>query len=111
MKSYRIQGIYLIGLLLITACTYFDKRSPRQKAEDLTKHYLDSALTGRGSYQIISIGKIDTLVKSQLKDLSVHVTYQGNDAFGIFERHKVIIHLDSNLSRVISMEDGASIKR
>lgn len=110
MKSYLIKRIYLIGLLFITACAYFDKRSPRQKAEDLTKHYLDSALTGRGIYQIISTSKIDTEVKSQIKDLSVHVMFQGNNAFGIYERHKVVIHFDNKLSRVISLEDGASVK-
>jgi hypothetical protein len=101
---------YLIGILLISACSHFDNRSNQKKAEDLAKHYLDSALKGQGDYKIFSIGKIDTVSipneknKTQIKGWSVPVTYQGNDAFGIYERHKVQINIDTGFSKVISVK-------
>jgi hypothetical protein len=90
----------LVGVLLISACAHFDNRSNQKKAEDLTRHYLDSALKGQGDYKIVSIGKI----KTQIKGWSLPVTYQGNDAFGIYERHKVQINIDTGFSKVISVK-------
>ncbi|WP_426670805.1 hypothetical protein ACPPVU_06140 [Mucilaginibacter sp. McL0603] len=102
-----MRRVYLIGILLISACSHFDTRTNQKKAEDLAKHYLDSALNGQGDYKIISIGKIDTVSisneknKTLVKGWSVPVTYQGNNVFGIYERHKVQLSIDTGFTKVI----------
>ena len=114
-----MKRICLIGLLFISACAYFDTRSPQKRAEDLAKHYLDSALNGQGGYKIISFGKLDTVfntdlktgstkkqAKTPIKGWSVYTIYEGNNAFGIFERHKVFVHIDTSFSRVTSIDEG-----
>ena len=105
-----MRRFYLIGILLISACSHFDNRSNQKKAEDLAKHYLDSALKGQGDYKISSIGKIDTVSisneksKTRVKGWSLPVTYQGNDAFGAYEIHKVLVNIDTSFSKVISVK-------
>jgi hypothetical protein len=105
-----MRKVYLIGVLLISACTHFDNRSNQKKAEDLAKHYLDSALNGQGDYKVVSIGKIDTVTifneksKIQVKGWFIPVTYQGNNAYGIYERHKVRINVDTAFSKVLSIK-------
>lgn len=105
-----MRRICLIGILLISACSHFDNWSNQKKAEDLAKRYLDSALKGQGDYKISSIGKIDTVSisneksKIQVKCWSLPVTYQGNDAFGAYEVHKVLVNIDTGFSKVISVK-------
>jgi hypothetical protein len=104
-----MRRFYLIGILLIGACSHFDNRSNQKKAEDLARHYLDSALNGQGEFKITRIGKIDTISlsdvnKHQIKGWSIPVTYQGNDAFGAYEIHKVMVDIDTGFSRVISVK-------
>jgi hypothetical protein len=105
-----MKRVCLIVFLLLSACAHFDTRSNQKKAEDLAKYYLDSALNGQGDYKIVSIGKIDTVSisneknKTQEKGWSVHVTYQGNNAFGIYERHKIQISIDTAFSKVLSVK-------
>ncbi len=82
----------------------------QKKAEDLAKHYLDSALNGQGDYKIVSIGKIEAVSisneksKIQIKGWSIPITYQGNNAYGIYERHKVQINIDTGFSKIISVK-------
>jgi len=108
---------YFIGLLLISACSLTNTKPGQKGAEDLAKHYLDSALNGQGNYQIISYGKLDTVLssdvqkKSQIKEWAIYATYQGNNALGIYERHKVLLHIDSSFSRVTSVTDAAKAKK
>lgn len=105
-----MRKIYLIGVLLISACSHFDNRSDQKKAEDLAKHYLDSALNGQGDFKIINIGKIDTATilneknKTQIKGWYLPIIYQGNNAYGIYERHKVQINIDTAFTKVISVK-------
>ncbi len=105
-----MRRVYLIGVILISACSHFDNRSNQKKAEDLAKHYLDSALKGQGDYKISSIGKIDTVSifseksKTPMKGWSLPVTYQDNDAFGAYEVHKVLVNIDTSFSKVISVK-------
>src|SRR5258708_38987782 len=103
-----MKRLCFIGLLLIIACKHVDPRSGQKKAEDLVKHYLDSALKGQGDYKIINFGKVDTIFsdydrvkygkdslkadsikkhfKPQINGWSIYTVYEGNDAFGVFER-------------------------
>src|ERR1700761_317472 len=105
-----MRKVCLIGVLLISACTHFDNRSNQKKAEDLAKHYLDSALNGQGDYKIVNIGKIDTVYisneknKTQEKGWSLPITYQGNNAYGIYERHKIQININTGFTKVISVK-------
>jgi len=105
-----MRKVCLIGILLISACSHFDNRSNQKKAEDLAKHYLDSALNGQGDFKIVSIGKIDTATifdeknKTHMKGCYLPVTYQGNNAYGIYERHKVQINIDTAFTKVISVK-------
>lgn len=50
---------FLAILLLLASCSNF--QSKQQKAESLTKKYLDSTLNGSDKYELITFGKIDTL--------------------------------------------------
>lgn len=105
-----MRKICLIWILLISACSHFDTRTNQKKAEDLAKYYLDSALNGQGDYKIVNIGKIDTgsifneKSKILVKGWFIPVTYQGNNAFGIYERHKVRVNIDTAFSKVISVK-------
>jgi hypothetical protein len=105
-----MRRIYLIGILLVSACSHFDNRSNQKKAEDLARYYLDSALKGQGDYKVSGIGKIDTVSisseksKNRVKGWSVPLTYQGNDAFGAYEIHKVLVNIDTGFTKVISVK-------
>ena len=105
-----MKRICLIGLLLVCACKHFDTRSNQKKAEDIARQYLDSALNGRGDFKTIVFGKIDTVFDAtskskQMKGWSLYATYQGNDAYGAYEVHKVILKIDSGFSKVLSVND------
>jgi hypothetical protein len=106
-----MKRICLIGILLVCACKQFDTRSNQKKAEDAARHYLDSALNGRGDFKNIVFGKIDTILdtvaknKHRVKGWSLYATYQGNDAYGAYEVHKVIVKIDSGFSKVLSVNN------
>jgi Tfp pilus assembly protein PilF len=106
-----MKRICLIVLLLVCACKHFDTRSNQKKAEDAAKHYLDSALNGRGDFKNIVFGKVDTILdtvaksKHQVKGWSLYATYQGNDAYGAYEVHKIIVKIDSSFSKVLSVNN------
>lgn len=106
-----MKRIYLIGMLLICACSHFDTRSNQKKAEELAKHYLDSALNGRGDFKAIIFGKVDSVLdttakrKRQLKSWSLFATYQGNDAYGAYEIHRVLISIDSSFTKVLAVNN------
>ena len=106
-----MKRICLIVLLLVCACKHFDTRSNQKKAEDAAKHYLDSALNGRGDFKNIVFGKVDTILdtvaksKHQVKGWSLYATYQGNDVYGAYEIHKVIVKIDSDFYKVLSVSD------
>ncbi|MGN6639804.1 MAG: hypothetical protein ACTHJ8_12905 [Mucilaginibacter sp.] len=111
--------IVLIGILsCLYACVHkkpVTDTTRQQRAEELAKPYLDSALKGNGAYQIAGYGKVDTLFadgdtsrqhkKTDMKGWAMNVTYQGNDALGIFEMHKVQLRIDTGFSRIISMKE------
>lgn len=106
-----MKRICLIGILLVCACKHFDTRSNQKKAEDTARHYLDSALNARGDFKHVVFGKIDTILdtvaknKHRLKAWSLYATYQGNDAYGAYEVHKVMIKIDSGFFKVLSVSD------
>jgi hypothetical protein len=106
-----MKRVYFIGLLLICSCNHFDTRSNQKKAEDLAKHYLDSALNGRGDFKAIVFGKVDSVLNTtaknrhQIKGWSLYASYQGNDAYGAYEVHKVIISIDPTFTKVLSVSD------
>lgn len=106
-----MKRIYLIGMLLIWGCNHFDTRSNQKKAEGLAKQYLDSALNGRGDFKTIVFGKVDSVLdataksKHQVKGWSLYASYQGNDAYGAYEVHKVIINIDSGFNKVLTVSD------
>ena len=103
-----------MGVLLICACSHFDTRSNQKKAEELAKHYLDSALNGRGDFKTIVFGKVDSVLdntgnnKHQLKGWSLYASYQGNDAYGAYEVHKITISIDSGFNKVLIVNDYRS---
>lgn len=104
-----MERILLIAFVLICSCSHFDHRSNQQKAEDLAKHYLDSALKSQGDYKAYTFGKVDSLLgvakgKRQI-GWSLYASYQGNDAYGAYEVHKVILKIDSGFSRVLTVSD------
>lgn len=106
-----MKRIYLIGLIFIYACSHFDTRSNQKKAEELARHYLDSALNGRGDFKTIVFGKVDSVFdttaknKHQVKGWSLYASYQGNDAYGAYEVHKIIINIDSGFNKVLTVND------
>jgi hypothetical protein len=103
-----MKRIFLIITVFTTSCSHFDHRSNQQKAEDLAKHYLDSALKGQGSFGAIKFGKVDSLLEANGKrriGWSLYASYQGNDAYGAYEMHKVILKIDSGFSRVLTVSD------
>ena len=105
-----MKRISLIATVLIFSCSHFDHRSNQQKAEDVAKHYLDSVLKGRGDFSAIKFGKVDSLLETASKSKrqigwSLYASYQGNDAYGAYEVHKVILKIDSGFSRVLSVSD------
>lgn len=110
-KPFTMKRICLIGILLVCACKHFDTRSNQKKAEDVAKHYLDSALNGRGDFKNIVFGKVDTVLdtvaknKNQIKEWSLYASYQGNDAYGAYEVHKIIVRIDSGFSKVLSVKN------
>jgi hypothetical protein len=104
-----MKKLFLIVGILICSCNP-DHRSNQQKAEDLAKHYLDSALKGQGDFKTFSFGKVDSLLEATAKGKrqigwSLYATYQGNDAFGAYEVHKVVLKIDSGFFKVISVSD------
>lgn len=104
-----MKRILLIATVLIWSCGHFDRRSNQQKAEDLARHYLDSALKGQGDYKAYTFGKVDSLLeatngKRQI-GWSLYASYQGNDAYGAYEVHKVILKIDSGFSRVLTISN------
>ena len=105
-----MKRIFLIAVVVICSCSHFDRRSNQQKAEDAAKHYLDSALKGKGDFAAIKFGKVDSLLETTSKSKrqigwSLYASYQGNDAYGAYEVHKVILKIDSGFSRVLSVSD------
>jgi hypothetical protein len=105
-----MKRIVFIAAVLTCSCSHFDHRSNQQKAEDLGKHYLDSALKGKGDFAAIKFGKVDSLLDAAAKSKrqigwSLYASYQGNDAYGAYEVHKVILKIDSGFSRVLSVSD------
>ena len=99
---------FLIATILICSCSRFDHRSNQQKAEDLAKHYLDSALKDQGNFGAVKFGKVDSLLEANGKHQigwSLYASYQGNDAYGAYEVHKVILKIDSGFSRVLTVSD------
>jgi hypothetical protein len=110
MKPVTMKKTFLIAATLICSCSHFDHRSNQQKAEDIAKHYLDSALTGQGDYKAFTFGKVAALLDSSSKGnrqigWSLYAAYQGNDAYGAYEVHKVILKIDSGFSRVLTVSD------
>jgi len=105
-----MKRIFLIATVLICSCSHFDHRSNQKKAEDLAKHYLDSALKDKGNFGAIKFGKVDSLLevtsnsKRQI-GWSLYASYQGNDAYGAYEVHKVILKIDSGFSKVLTVSD------
>ena len=104
-----MKRIFLTITVLTCSCGHFDHRSNQQKAEDLAKHYLDSALKGQGDYKAYAFGKVDSLLdlakgKGQI-GWSLYASYQGNDAYGAYEVHKVILKIDSGFTRVLMVGD------
>lgn len=111
---------YIILVALLSSFCACSRKKPvtdatrQQRAEELAKPYLDSALKGQGNYQVARYGKVDTLFadgdtlkqhkKSQMKGWALDVTYQGNDALGIFEMHKVQLRIDTGFSRITAMK-------
>ena len=59
-----MKRLLLIAAILICSCSHFDHRRNQQKAEDLAKHYLDSALKGQGDFKAIKFGKVDSLLEA-----------------------------------------------
>ena len=103
-----MKRILLIASVLICSCSSFDHRSNQQKAEDLAKHYLDSALKDKGNFGAIKFGKVDSLLEATNKrqiGWSLYASYQGNDAYGAYEVHKVILKIDSGFSKVLTVSD------
>ena len=105
-----MKRIFLIAVVLICSCSSFDHRSNQQKAEDLAKHYLDSALKDKGNFGGIKFGKVDSLLEATSKGKrqigwSLYASYQGNDAYGAYEIHKVILKIDSGFSKVLTVSD------
>lgn len=112
---------YVILLLLLCCLYACSRKKPvtnanrQQQAEKLAKTYLDSALKGNGAYQIAGYGKVDTLFadgdtlkqhkKAGMKGWAIDATYQGNDALGLFEMHKVQLRIDTGFSRITSMKE------
>ncbi len=110
-KPVTMKKICFLGLLLICACKHFDTRSNQKKAEELAKHYLDSALNGRGDFKTMVFGKVDSVLdnnKHQVKGWSLYASYQGNDAYGAYEVHKIIISIDSGFNKVLTVNDYRS---
>lgn len=105
-----MKRIVFIAAVLICSCNHFDHRPNQQKAEDIAKHYLDSALKGQGDFKAIKFGKVDSLLETTPKGKrqigwSLYASYQGNDAYGAYEVHKVILKIDSGFSRVLAVSD------
>ena len=105
-----MKKMFLVATVLAYSCGHFDHRSNQQKAEDLAKHYLDSALKGQGNFGAIKFGKVDSLSDATSKNKrqigwSLYASYQGNDAYGAYEVHKVILKIDSGFSRVLTVSD------
>ncbi|MBV8391398.1 MAG: hypothetical protein JO080_16450 [Mucilaginibacter sp.] len=105
-----MKRIYLIAAVLFFSCSHFDTRSNQKKAEELATHYLDSALKGQGDYKAFTFGKVDSLWDTTTKSKrqigwTIYASYQGNDAYGAYEVHKVILKIDSGFSRVLSVSD------
>jgi len=104
-----MKRIFLVATFLICSCSHFDHRSNQQKAEDLARHYLDSALKGQGDYKAYTFGKVDSLLddtkgKRQI-GWSIYASYQGNDTYGAYEVHKVVLKIDSGFSKVLTVSD------
>lgn len=103
-----MKRIFLTITVLTCSCGHFDHRSNQQKAEDLAKHYLDSALQGKGDFGAVKFGKLDSLLEANGKrqiGWSLYALYQGNDAYGAYEVHKVILKIDSGFTRVLMEGD------
>lgn len=105
-----MKRIVFIAAVLICSCGQFDHRPNQQRAEDLAKHYLDSALKGQGNFKTIKFGKVDSLLESIPKGKrqigwSIYASYQGNDAYGAYEVHKVVLKIDSGFSKVLTVSD------
>lgn len=103
-----MKGTFLIVIVFIFSCSSFDHRSNQQKAEDVAKHYLDSTLKGKGDFSAIKFGKVDSLLEANGKrqiGWSLYASYQGNDAYGAYEVHKVVLKIDSGFSRVLTVSD------
>jgi len=105
-----MKRIFLIAAVFICSCSYFDNRSNQQKAEDLARHYLDSALKDQGDFKTIKFGKIESLLEATAKSKrqigwSLYASYQGNDAYGAYEVHKVILKIDSGFSKVLTVNE------
>lgn len=109
-----MKRIGLLGMLLICSCNHFDTRSNQKKAEELVTHYLDSALNGRGDFRTAVFGKVDSVLdttaanKHQVKGWQLYASYQGNDAYGAYEVHKIIITMDSAFTKVLSVNNYRS---
>lgn len=116
---FNMKYIILIGILsCFCACVHkrpLTDSNRQQRAEELAKPYLDSALKGQGTYQVAKYGKVDTLFadgdtlkqhkKTDMKGWAMDVSYQGNDALGIFEMHKVQLRIDTGFLRITSMKE------
>ena len=105
-----MKRILFIAAVLICSCSSFDHRSNQQKAEDLAKHYLDSALKDKGNFGAIKFGKVDSLLEANSKSKrqigwSLYASYQGNDAYGAYEVHRVVLKIDSGLSKVLTVSE------
>ena len=104
-----MKRVFLIATVLICSC-HLDRRSNQKKAEDIAHHYLDYALSGKGDFKTITFGKVDSVLditskSKHIKGWSLYASYQGNDAYGAYEVHKVILKIDSGYSKVISVSD------
>ncbi|MBS1520982.1 MAG: hypothetical protein JST50_08305 [Bacteroidetes bacterium] len=105
-----MKRILLIAVVFICSCGNFDHRSNQQKAEELARYYLDSALNGQGDFKATKFGKVDSLLEATAKGKrqigwSLYASYQGNDAYGAYEVHKVILKIDSGFSKVLAVSD------
>jgi hypothetical protein len=104
-----MKRIFLIVVVLISSCR-IDHRSNQRKAEDLAKRYLDSALKGQGYFGAIKFGKVDSLLEASSKNKrqiswSLYASYEGNDAYGAYEVHKVVLKIDLGFSRVMTVSN------